>query len=92
MAIGAVMEHDVQVGRTLSGKGLPEFANQFRVKITDFGGHLVNEGKSNGGLYVWDGLDLSGRKVASGMYTVWISAGDGLEQPDTKIIKIAVVR
>ncbi len=62
------------------------------VKITDFGGHLVNEGKSNGGLYVWDGLDLSGRKVASGMYTVWISAGDGLEQPDTKIIKIAVVR
>lgn len=66
--------------------------NNSNIKITDFNGQLVNQGKSNGGTYIWNGLDLKERKVASGIYVVWISAGDGFEQPDTRTIKIAIVR
>ncbi len=62
------------------------------IKITDFNGQLVHQGKSNGGTYVWYGLDLNDRKVASGIYVAWISAGDGFEKPDTRTIKIAIVR
>ena len=62
------------------------------IKITDFNGQLVYQGKSNGGTYVWYGLDLNDRKVASGIYVAWISAGDGFEKPDTRTINIAIVR
>lgn len=62
------------------------------VKITDFAGQIVNQGKSNGGTYTWDGFDITGRKVGSGIYIAWISAGDGFEKPDTRTIKIAIAR
>jgi len=62
------------------------------VKITDFAGQIVNQGKSNGGIYTWDGLDIKGKKVSSGIYIAWISAGDGFESPDTQSLKIAIVR
>jgi hypothetical protein len=62
------------------------------VKITDFNGQIVHQGKSNGGTFIWDGQDLNGNRVASGIYVAWISAGNGFDQPDTKLVKIAVVR
>lgn len=62
------------------------------IKITDFNGLVVHQGKSNGGTYVWNGLDLSGHRVQSGVYLALISAGDGFEKPDTKVVKIAVIR
>ncbi len=62
------------------------------IKITNFNGQLVSQGTSNGGTYLWDGLDLKGRKVDSGVYIVWISAGDGFESADVKSVKFAIVR
>jgi hypothetical protein len=62
------------------------------IKITDFAGQIVNQGKSNGGIYTWDGFDIKGKKVASGVYIAWISAGDGFDSPDTRTIKIAILR
>jgi len=62
------------------------------IKVTDFNGQVVHQGKSNGGTYVWNGLDLAGSRIVSGVYFVLISAGDGFEKPDTKIVKIAVIK
>ncbi len=62
------------------------------VKITDFAGNIVNKGSSNGGTYTWDGFDSFGRRISSGIYIAWISAGDGFESPDTKVLKIAIVK
>lgn len=62
------------------------------IKITDFNGQVVHQGKSSGGTYVWNGLDLLERKVQSGVYLALISAGEGFESPDTQIVKIAVIR
>ena len=42
--------------------------------------------------YVWDGRDLQDRRITSGVYTVLISGGDGFEKPDTRVVKIAVIR
>ncbi|MEL6674167.1 MAG: two-component regulator propeller domain-containing protein [Bacteroidota bacterium] len=39
-----------------------------RVRITDISGKLVKEVISEGGTAVWDGLDVYGNKVSSGVY------------------------
>ena len=44
---------------------------------------MVYQGKSNGGTFIWNGLDLRGNRVASGIYIAWMSAGDGFEPADT---------
>ncbi|MEO5581991.1 MAG: two-component regulator propeller domain-containing protein, partial [Saprospiraceae bacterium] len=62
------------------------------IKITDFNGLIVYEGKSNGGTFVWNGLNLNGNRVASGIYIAWMAAGDGFAGADTRTVKIAVVR
>lgn len=58
------------------------------VKIVTASGTLVNEGKSNGGTYQWDGCDLKGRRVASGVYMVETATRDGEKGT---VCKIAVV-
>lgn len=40
------------------------------VKIVTSNGVLVNQGRSTGGSYQWDGRDLKGKRVASGVYMV----------------------
>ena len=59
------------------------------VKIVTSNGVLVAEGRSTGGTFTWDGCDLDGRPVASGMYMVMTatSAGD-----KGTVCKIAIVR
>ena len=59
------------------------------IKIVTASGALVNEGKSNGGSYVWDGLDKKGRRVASGVYMVLTATADGSKGT---VCKIAVVK
>lgn len=57
-------------------------------KITTASGLLVREIESNGGQAVWDGRDLYGNLVASGVYLVMVADGDG-EFPG--IAKIAII-
>ena len=58
------------------------------VKILAANGALINQGRSNGGTFTWDGCDKQGRRVASGVYMVATATSDG--QKGT-VCKIAVV-
>ena len=59
------------------------------IKIVSTNGVLVNQGKSNGGNYTWNGLDLNGKKVASGIYMVETATSDGNKGT---VCKIAIIR
>jgi hypothetical protein len=59
------------------------------VRITDETGHLVSQTKAEGGQAVWDGNDLKGRRVVSGVYLVFVSNADG---SNTAVTKILIVR
>lgn len=59
------------------------------IKIVSSNGVLVNQGRSNGGTYTWDGKDKKGKRVASGVYMVEIATSDGSKGT---VCKIAIVR
>lgn len=59
------------------------------VKIVTANGILVNQGRSNGGIYTWDGKDLNGEKVASGVYMVETATSDGSKGT---VCKIAIIK
>lgn len=60
-----------------------------RITITTSNGVKVAEGISNGGTFTWDGRDLKGRKVASGVYMVLAATAGG----DKGVVcKVAIVR
>ena len=59
------------------------------VKILSSNGAIVNEGRSNGGTYVWNGCDKKGRRVASGVYMVATATNKGEKGT---VCKIAIVR
>ncbi|WP_452224843.1 type IX secretion system anionic LPS delivery protein PorZ [Lacinutrix chionoecetis] len=72
------------------------------IKITDIEGNLVSEAESrtntkfrgynleiDGGTALWNGKNMSGRTVATGVYMVMISDLDSFE---TKVLKLMVVR
>jgi ligand-binding sensor domain-containing protein len=50
---------------TIAITGLPANSN---VKITDISGQLVHETRALGGQAVWDGVDYTGRRTATGVY------------------------
>ena len=58
------------------------------VKIVTSSGTLVAEGRSNGGLFTWDGNDKNGRRVASGVYMVETATQEGSKGV---VCKIAIV-
>lgn len=58
------------------------------VKIVTSNGILVNEGKSTGGSYVWNGKDQDGKRVASGIYMVETATAEGKKGI---VCKIAVI-
>ncbi len=59
------------------------------IKIVSVNGTLVNQGKSTGGSYSWDGCDLKGRKVASGIYMVETATSEGERGV---VCKIAIIK
>lgn len=58
------------------------------VKIASSNGALIAEGRSNGGMFTWDGCDRQGRRVASGIYMVITATSDGKKGT---VCKIAVI-
>lgn len=44
------------------------------VKIADMAGNVLHQGVSEGGFFVWDGCDVSGNRVKSGVYMVYVSS------------------
>lgn len=59
------------------------------VRIVTPNGTLVAKGTSNGGSFTWDGCDLSGKRVASGVYMVQTATSEGKKGT---VCKIAIVR
>lgn len=59
------------------------------IKIVSTNGTLINEGRSAGGSYSWDGYDLNGKKVASGIYMVETATESGEKGI---VCKIAIIR
>ncbi|HBX50024.1 MAG: hypothetical protein A2275_06685 [Bacteroidetes bacterium RIFOXYA12_FULL_35_11] len=66
-------------------KGLITNAN---VKITDITGNLVFETKAEGGQAIWNGKNLSGEKVHTGVYLVFSTNEDGSKSNVTKLMFI----
>jgi hypothetical protein len=58
------------------------------VKILSANGAIINEGRSNGGTYTWDGCDQKGRRVASWVYMVATATSDGKKGT---VCKIAII-
>lgn len=56
------------------------------VKITDIAGNLVYETKSVGGQATWDGKNLRGRRVATGVYLILCSDSSGEQTATTKVL------
>lgn len=65
--------------------GLMQSAN---IKITDIAGNLVYETTATGGSALWNTRNFAGRKVASGVYIVFVSSDDGNEKSVGKIMII----
>lgn len=55
------------------------------VKITDTAGNLVFETVSRGGQIYWDGKNLFGNNVKTGVYLVFVASNDGSFSAVTKI-------
>ncbi|MDD3079368.1 MAG: two-component regulator propeller domain-containing protein [Paludibacter sp.] len=59
-----------------------------QVKITDINGNLICQTVSNGGIATWDGKDVHGNKVSTGIYLAICVNSDGTESTVTKILVI----
>jgi hypothetical protein len=58
------------------------------VKITDVAGNLVFETRAAGGQAVWNGKNLIGNRVNTGVYLVFCSNNDGTKTHVTKLLFI----
>ena len=58
------------------------------VKITDINGNLVHETVAQGGQALWDGRNLSGNKVSTGVYLVFLTNQDGTKTHIEKLLFI----
>lgn len=59
-----------------------------QVKITDISGNLICETVSNGSIATWDGKDVHGRRVNTGIYLAICANTDGTQNAITKILVI----
>ena len=69
--------------------GITGLPFQASVKITDTTGKLVYETVSQGGTASWNGLDPSGKRIATGIYLVFTATPDGKE---SLVGKLAVIQ
>ncbi|MBN2166648.1 MAG: hypothetical protein JW717_10255 [Marinilabiliaceae bacterium] len=66
-------------------KGLIQDSN---VKIADISGNIVFETESLGGQAVWNGRNIMGERVSTGVYLIMVASSDGMVSEVGKIIVI----
>ena len=62
------------------------FSFDSEVVITDMSGNLVHKGISRGGRLTWNGVNLRGNKVSTGVYIVLAADSEGKETVMGKIL------
>lgn len=67
---------------------ITNLVSESSVKITDVNGNLVWETMAEGGRVVWDGNDLDGDRVRTGVYLVFITNSDGSKTSVAKLLFI----
>ena len=67
---------------------ITNLVEESNVKITDMNGNLVWEYQSEGGRMIWDGKDLDGNRVKTGVYLVFVTNPDGSKKSVTKLLFI----
>jgi len=70
-------------------KGLARDAN---VKIVDITGSLVYETKALGGQAIWDGNDLHGNRVGSGVYIIYSTGISNFDEPEAIALKVFFIK
>lgn len=60
------------------------------IKITDAAGNVFHQGRSNGGMYVWDGCNAEGERVKTGVYYV-LASQNATGTSEACVTKIMVV-
>ncbi|OQX97269.1 MAG: hypothetical protein B6I20_13015, partial [Bacteroidetes bacterium 4572_117] len=63
-------------------------ATDVDVKITDISGKLVYGTKAFGGQAIWDGKNLGGQKVKTGVYLIFCTDESG---ENTKVLKLLII-
>jgi len=56
------------------------------VKVTDISGGLVWETQAQGGQVIWNGKNLEGRKVNTGVYYIFVTNSDGSQKKSGKVL------
>ncbi len=75
------------VPRNYTGKiAIKGLATNSSVRITDINGNLVFTTNAEGGQAIWDGNDMGGTKVQTGVYLVFSADEEGSETNITKIM------
>jgi hypothetical protein len=68
--------------------GIKGLVTDASVRITDIAGRVVHSTKAQGGQAIWDGKNLNGQRVQTGVYLVFSSDATGKEKVVTKILVI----
>ncbi len=63
--------------------------NESNVKISDVTGAMVWQTQAQGGQVIWDGKNIEGRKVNTGVYFIFVTNSDGSQK---KVGKVLFVR
>lgn len=64
-------------------------SNNSDVKVISSNGAIIAEGRSNGGTFTWNGNDINGNRVASGIYMVVAATSEGEKGT---VCKIAIIK
>jgi len=60
--------------------------SESNVKVTDVTGGLVWETQAQGGQVIWDGNNLEGRRVNTGVYLIFVTNSDGSQKKAGKVL------
>jgi hypothetical protein len=65
---------------------ISNLVSESNVKVTDVTGALVWETEAQGGQVIWDGNNLEGRKVNTGVYLIFVTNTDGSQKKAGKVL------
>jgi len=65
---------------------ISNLVTESNVKITDISGALIWEIQAQGGQVIWDGNNLNGQRVNTGVYLIFVTDPDGTQKKAGKVL------